>query len=335
MHRINLDAIPIKRIPSEEIHCDETITISDVYHLVRLNNTRQLVTSKLSESSINQFTLYGGIDYNYSETMVESFTDSSSKQQEIITQNVHVDKPWRPIPYTELEVNDIVKILAQSNIKTHIFKGQNATEESFKLYNSANTSGSSVIHFGTHGYFFSEGRISENKQESVPIYTQYEMSNTSVHVLHPGHSKESAFEVNKNPMLRSGLILAGGNMGWHGDSTIKDKEDGVLTAYEISQMNLSDVELVVLSACETGLGEIHGNEGVYGLQRAFKIAGVRYIIMSLWQIPDKQTKVLLTKFYEKWISGKKTIPEALRDAQKELRDMGLDPYHWAGFVLVE
>ena len=108
-------------------------------------------------------------------------------------------------------------------------------------------------------------------------------------------------------------------------------------------MNLSNTELVVLSACETGLGDIQGNEGVYGLQRAFKIAGAKYLIMSLWQVPDKQTSLLMTTFYKKWLEAegpdkggnKMSIPDAFHAAQKELRDLGLDPYQWAGFVLVE
>jgi CHAT domain-containing protein len=144
-------------------------------------------------------------------------------------------------------------------------------------------------------------------------------------------------------MLRSGLIMSGGNASWQGKQTLEGKEDGILTAYEISQMNLSNTELVVLSACETGLGDIQGNEGVYGLQRAFKIAGAKYLIMSLWQVPDKQTSLLMTTFYKKWLEaegpdgvGKKmTIPEAFHAAQKQMRDNGLDPYNWAGFVLVE
>jgi len=98
---------------------------------------------------------------------------------------------------------------------------------------------------------------------------------------------------------------------------------------------LSGTELVVLSACETGLGDIRGNEGVYGLQRAFKIAGARYLIMSLWQVPDFQTQELMTSFYGKWLTRKMPLPEAFRKAQQELRRKYQHPYFWAGFVLLE
>ena len=112
-------------------------------------------------------------------------------------------------------------------------------------------------------------------------------------------------------------------------------EDGILTAYEISQMNLANTALVVLSACETGLGDLQGNEGVYGLQRAFKIAGVKYIIMSLWQVPDKQTTELMVAFYKKYLVKKMSVPEAFRAAQAEMRGRYEEPFLWAGFVLVE
>ena len=100
-------------------------------------------------------------------------------------------------------------------------------------------------------------------------------------------------------------------------------------------MNLTNTELVVLSACETGLGDIQGSEGVFGLQRAFKMAGVKYLIMSLWQVPDEATKDLMVTFYKKWLEEGMEIPEAFRVAQQQLRRRTYSPYYWAGFVLVE
>ena len=100
-------------------------------------------------------------------------------------------------------------------------------------------------------------------------------------------------------------------------------------------MDLRHTELVVLSACETGLGDIRGNEGVYGLQRAFKIAGAKNLIMSLWQVPDFQTQELMTVFYQKWLSDKMTVYQALKAAQEEMQRRRYEPFYWAGFVLVE
>ncbi len=136
--------------------------------------------------------------------------------------------------------------------------------------------------------------------------------------------------------MRSGLILAGGNHAWKTGKPLRpNMEDGVLTAYEISQMDLSNTKLVVLSACETGLGDIRRNEGVYGLQRAFKIAGANYLIMSLWKVPDQETKDFMLAFYQHWLEEEMSIPEAFRKTQLAMRDRFDNPYYWAGFVLLE
>ena len=107
----------------------------------------------------------------------------------------------------------------------------------------------------------------------------------------------------------------------------------MLTAFEIAQMDLSNTQLVVLSACETALGDLQGSEGVFGLQRAFKMAGVKNLIVSLWQVPDKETVELMTAFYTKLFSGK-PVREAFYLAQKEMRNK-YTPFFWAAFVLVE
>lgn len=202
-----------------------------------------------------------------------------------------------------------------SGIKAKLITGYDGTEEAFKNIGTNNTPTPRILHIATHGYFFPDPK----EQKSINTF----------------ENNDPVFKISNHPMLRSGLIMAGGNATWKGENTLEGHEDGILTAYEISQMNLSNTELVVLSACETGLGEINGNEGVYGLQRAFKIAGAKYLIMSLWQVPDKQTSLLMTTFYKKWLEEKMSIPDAFHSAQKDLREAGLDPYYWAGFVLVE
>ncbi len=134
-------------------------------------------------------------------------------------------------------------------------------------------------------------------------------------------------------MFRSGLVLAGGNLTWRGEEPAAGREDGILTAYEIAQLDLSSTEIVVLSACETGLGDVEGSEGVIGLQRAFRLAGVKQMVMSLWRVPDEATTKLMTLFYNNWLSGQ-SPHEALRKAQLKMKQE-YSPFYWAAFVVVE
>ncbi len=307
LHRINLDAIPVT----------ESETLADRYHLIELNSTRQLVVPGQIKQENNDAVLYGGIQFELDSSFQYNEPLMAARSRGELTFR-SIDSTlrggsWNYLAGTEREVNAIEKIMQTYGVQTQLKKGYEATEESFKNMGTNNSASPRILHIATHGYFFPDPK---NKKETLM-------------------NSEPVFKISDHPMLRSGLIMAGGNAAWQGKQTLEGREDGVLTAYEISQMNLSNTELVILSACETGLGDIQGNEGVYGLQRAFKIAGVKYIIMSLWQVPDKQTSLLMTTFYKKWLENKMTIPDAFHAAQKELRDIGLDPYNWAGFVLVE
>ncbi|MBK8643779.1 MAG: CHAT domain-containing protein [Saprospiraceae bacterium] len=307
LHRINLDAIPIS----------ETETLADRFNLIELNSTRQLVIPTQIKNIENDAVLYGGIQFEQDTTVQNNETFIASRSRgELSFSNVDTTLrggSWTYLAGTEREVNAIEKIMQTNAIQIKLKKGYDATEESFKNIGANNNPSPRILHIATHGYFFPD-----------PKSNNVTLSNT-----------EPVFKISDHPMLRSGLIMAGGNAAWQGKQTLEGREDGILTAYEISQMNLSNTELVVLSACETGLGDIQGNEGVYGLQRAFKIAGAKYLIMSLWQVPDKQTSLLMTTFYKKFLEEKMPIPDAFHAAQKELRDSGLEPYYWAGFVLVE
>ena len=150
-------------------------------------------------------------------------------------------------------------------------------------------------------------------------------------------SGNDKYKASDNPMIRSGLLFVGANMTWQGkgDSLLnKTNEDGVLTAYELSQLDLSNTKLAVLSACETGKGAIQGSEGIFGLKRALKLAGVDNMIVSLWKVPDDATMEMMTLFYTELANTKKPV-SSFETAQKAMRlRYPNEPKKWAGFVFV-
>lgn len=312
LHRLNLNAIPVKA---------KTI-LADQFELINVNSTRQLAASTQIYSTNSTALLYGGIDYNQSIDQ-----PSGPIQGQPVIENISVfqqntdsgdEEAFSFLPGTEEEVDSICKTMQLAGLKVDIKKGKEATESYFKSICQDHSESPRVIFLGTHGYFF---------QSSA---NQNEIAKTTA-----SKDSEPVFKTSSDPMFRSGLILAGGNVSWRGKQMEPGQDDGILTAYEISQLNLSNTELVVLSACETGLGDLRGSEGVYGLQRAFRIAGAKHLIMSLWEVPDGSTTRLMMEFTKNWLLENMTISTALYTAQKSLREMGFDPYQWAGFVLVE
>ena len=147
-----------------------------------------------------------------------------------------------------------------------------------------------------------------------------------------GFQKDAFFE---NPFLRSGLLLSGAENTLNGDYQFSTIDNGILTAYEVANLALDSTELVVLSACNTALGDIRDAEGVYGLQRAFQLAGAKSILMTLWPIEDNAARIIMLSFYNHWINGMNKS-KALQEAQKEL--MAIPPYnhpsYWGAFVLI-
>jgi len=152
-----------------------------------------------------------------------------------------------------------------------------------------------ILHIATHGFF-----IPLSKKENI-----------------------------ENPLFRSGLIFTGAS----DPPSLQDHEDGILTAYEAANLNLDNTDLVVLSACETGLGEVQNGEGVFGLQRAFKVAGAKNIIMSLWTVNDQATQELMTLFYENYLKTN-NIRQSFNHAQLTLKQKYPEPNYWAAFVLI-
>ncbi len=246
----------------------------------------------------NNALILGGLNYDYSD----SIKNKENWPYGIAEVSVHNTRgksnQWMYLPGTKEEAENIHRKLLNSGFESNLWCEGMATEFNFKQQCKKEYS-PIIIHIATHAFYLSE-------------------SNEALH-----------------PLMKSGLILAGANSAWSSNVAITGSDNGILTSYEIAQLNLSSTELVILSACNSGIGDIKGSEGIYGLQRAFKIAGVKYIIMSLWPVPDKATNELMTLFYEFWMEDKHNIRTALTKAQKQIRIKYPDPYYWAGFELVE
>ncbi len=205
------------------------------------------------------------------------------------------------LPGTKKEVELIDSLYSTTDKVADSYFLSDALEGTLKSVDNPN-----ILHIATHGFFLE---------------------------LDPDEKSEDSYA--ENPLLRSGLILAGANTYiQNGEITAEHNgDDGILTAYEAMNMNLDQTDVVVMSACETGLGEIKNGEGVYGLQRAFQIAGADAIIMSMWTVDDDATQELMTVFYEEWLShGDKQ--KAFNSAQKRIRDKYKKPYYWGAFVMI-
>jgi len=240
------------------------------------------------------------------------------------------NEAWTYLEGTKNEADNINKIFSTNKCLSSEFSGLQASEENIKAMSGENAPG--IIHIATHGFFFPSP--SEVLAQDGIASNDLNIETTGEEVAFRGSNSRSLiynFTENNNPLMRSGLALARAN-----DVTNKEKiegEDGVLTALEVSNMDLGKTKLVVLSACETGLGDIKGSEGVYGLQRAFKMTGAKFLIMSLWQVPDKETEEFMTTFYTKLLKSK-DIRKSFNETQNEMRKK-YDPYFWAAFVLIE
>lgn len=208
------------------------------------------------------------------------------------------------LPGTELEVEGIADLMKGNSNSwgVKIFTGVEATENALKQ-----TTNPTLLHIATHGFFIG------SSEDSTALDT-----------------RQNDYEI--NPMLRSGLILAGVTKYYQNNSSTSD-EDGILTAMEATNLTLDSTQLVVLSACETGLGEIEKGEGVYGMFRALKIAGAKTVLMSQWKVDDTATQELMHSFYQEWMnSGNKH--EAFKIAQNKIKLKYENPYYWGAFVMI-
>ena len=310
----------LNRISMAAISCPDSVELLEKYKLIQLSSTRSLAIGGKQES-IKTAVGDGGIVYDTdSLTMLSKAAQYAQKDSSFVAHrpepNGDTRSGFRYLPGTLKEVDMIASKLEKNGVETKTISGSNAVEESFISLSGKESP--SIIHLSTHGFYFSEINRSNNNTQNTPSTTG-----------------EMRFRSSSDPLLRSGLLMAGANRSWKGLSAPQDVEDGILTAKEVSNMNLMNTQLVVLSACQTGQGDVKGNEGVEGLQRGFKMAGARYIIMSLWAVPDKETTEFMGIFYDNWLDSK-DIHAAFRNTQIAMSNKyKSDPFKWAAFVLVE
>ena len=278
--------------------------MGEQYQLTQLCSTRRLVQPAWYQPANDSIALFGGIYYDKDSTRIPA-PPAARKVR---------GAPWEDLPGSKVEVENIAAHCQKHGFEVAMFTGYAATKEAVKSLGTNGNSSPRVLHIATHSFF------------SPDIKT--EMPRTGM------LSGQQQFSVD-DPMRRAKLVLAGANSARSSADMNTDAEDGILTAAEIETINFSNTELVVLSACNTGLGDIAGNEGVYGLQRAFKVAGSKYLIMSLWSVPDGATHKLMDAFYTNWLDKGMDIPAALRTAQEYVKKDFSSPFYWASFILIQ
>lgn len=304
LNSISFNAIPI----------DKKV-LADKYNLMLLSSTGDIQNiKKKGKDNYKDAIIYGGITYDASEDklLASARGYSESSNRSVFVGDSTTRGSWNFLPGTKAEAESITGILNNIGVETSLLEDVNANEESFK---NLDHNSKAIIHLATHGFYL-------NKAKDI-VNNKFVIRNSSV-------DSDGAF----NPMRLTGLLFAGANRAWNNNNVITGIEDGILTADEISQIDLANTEIVILSACTTGLGNFASPEGVFGLQRAFKLAGVKSIVMSLWEVPDEATSNLMQFFYQNIAKGMEKH-KAFKEAQKRLRRQEENPFSWAGFVMLD
>ncbi len=303
---------------------ESPVTLADTYKMYRLSSTGRLVnkaTPPLKDTM--KAGVYGGVDYeaqpgrlrhgiNYVLNGGRETVDSEYEDNLNDGINVAPDK-LQPLPASVLEVHTISSILDNANVQVDLLTGRYASEDAFKHLST----GERIIHVATHSFYVKPSAASKHNYYKRLIKTN------------PQYITD--------PLNRSGVLLAGAQKNWDGwNGNLNGLEDGVLTSKEISWLDLRNTDLIILSGCKTGLGDV-ANDGVYGLQRAFKKAGANAMILSLWPVDDNATQYMMNCFYRNLFVLKMPMREAFVSALRLLRMKPeySSPYYWASFILLD
>lgn len=272
--------------------------VSDKYNIRMLSSTAEIVDGFDSEQYTNAV-LFGGGNFGNKDTLEDNL------YAEVI--RAITDRgDYKELKGTVEEVNAIYDELSERNVQTQRFVGTDATERNFRLINGT---AYQIIHVATHCFSITD-------MENCKFLSQL-----------------MAIDTRESAMIGTGFILANANLSWNKSADYKPIEDGVLLSEDISRLNLNGCDLLVLSGCQSGEGKVD-KDGVYGLQRAFKRAGVKTMLLSLWNIDDNVAKEFMVSFYKQlMLTDNKYAAYSL--AQNEIREKHNDPYYWAAFIMLD
>jgi CHAT domain-containing protein len=303
----------IHRVPFAGMHDDEGY-LCDRYKLHCLLSGKDVIDHNTDGARFVGKTalLVGGADYDMMpETDASGILSVGNREEgEIIHAALRSvrGQGFGYLPGSLQEVDSIADMLGGNGWEAGLLTDTNATESALRIHLETGTP--EIVHISTHGFI-------------IPVPVGENDSNRNI------------YRTSENPLMRCGLLFSGANVLWNKDYDPEISDDGVLTALELSRLDLSHTRLVVLSACNTALGETDPSEGVYGLQRALRLAGAGAMIVSLWEVSDRETADFMQSFYTHLIEGR-TPKEAFDATQKKARLENPDSLHlWAGFVMIE
>lgn len=293
-------------IALEALPLSDGTTLGQHYEFVRLTSAREIVKVHHSCKNNRTATLYGGLQYSLDPQKMEEESKAYGKSDLAgLVRSEYGVSGFKDLRNTKDEVKKIEKTLVDNGFRVKAYLGSKGNAESFVALDGKSPS---IVHIATHGFYYTPDEAKD--KDFLRGYT--------------------------DAMSLSGLVFAGGNAAWLGKKNVDGVLGGVLTAKDIANLDFKGTDLLVLSACKTGQGKVTA-EGVFGLQRAFKKAGVGTIIMSLWNVDDKVTSEFMTTFYE-CLADKNNVwnkRKAFEQSKEIIRKEHPDPYYWAAFVMLD
>lgn len=286
---------------SPSVHLFQTnieSALPDSIEVYRVSSTRNIFTMN-DAPDYSEIALFGGLNYDYKDTLINGEIPNLTAYN--IIRESCIEEERVGLTYLKGSLSEVFSaqnILSASNNSIQLFIDKEGTEEQFK---SLSGTGISLLHIATHGFYIK--------------------------------NSDNVTNVGNRVMRKSGLFMSGAKAVWKGSKERYTGDDGILLSEEIENLDFSKLNLVVLSACGTGLGN-PTNDGVYGLQRAFKKAGAQTIIMSLWNVDDNATALMMETFYQELVKTN-SKHQAFRKAQNTVREIYEEPYYWAAFVMLD